>query len=255
MEGNTDDINYELNRVPTGIEGFDELCEGGLLRDYTYLISGTSGSGKTIFGLQFIYNGITKYNENGIIVATEERPEHIRENAKAFGWDLKALEDEGKLAIIDSASTKIGIPSQEKYVDVRPFDMRSMMDQIIMIQEEIDAKRSLIDSTTSIGFYLQDPAKIRVELLKLSTTLEILGLTSIMTSEVVDDDHPSRFGVENFVTEGTIALYYKRMENVRVRSLEIFKMRGSDHSKKIHPYDITTNGVVVHPHEEVYTVF
>ena len=255
MEGNTDDINYELNRVPTGIEGFDELCGSGLLRDYTYLISGTSGSGKTIFGLQFIYNGITKYNENGIIVATEERPEHIRDNAKAFGWDLKALEDEGKLAIIDAASTKIGIPSQEKYVDVRPFDMRSMMDQIIMIQEEIDAKRAVIDSTTSIGFYLQDPAKIRVELLKLSTTLEILGLTSIMTSEVVDDDHPSRFGVENFVTEGTIALYYKRMENVRVRSLEIFKMRGSDHSKKIHPYDITKNGVVVHPHEEVYTVF
>lgn len=254
MEGNTNNNNVS-DRVPTGIEGFDELCEGGLLRDHTYLISGTSGAGKTILALQFIYNGITKYNENGIIIATEERPDHIRANAKGFGWDLKALEDDGKLAIIDAASTKIGIPSQEKYVDVRPFDMRSMMDQIIMIQEEIDAKRAVVDSTTSIGFYLQDPAKIRVELLKLSTTLEILGLTSVMTSEVVDDDHPSRFGVENFVTEGTIALYYKRMENVRVRSLEIFKMRGSDHSKKIHPYDITKDGVVVHPHEEVYTVF
>jgi len=255
MKGNTDDNSDVFERVPTGIEGFDELCGGGLLRDHTYLISGTSGAGKTIFALQFIYNGITKYNENGIIIATEERPEHIRDNAKGFGWDLRALEDDGKLAIIDAASTKIGIPSQEKYVDVRPFDMRSMMDQIIMIQEEIDAKRAVIDSTTSIGFYLQDPAKIRVELLKLSTTLEILGLTSVMTSEVVDDDHPSRFGVENFVTEGTIALYYKRMENVRVRSLEIFKMRGSDHSKKIHPYDITKEGIVVHPHEEVYTVF
>ncbi len=255
MNGNTNDVKDELSRVPTGIEGFDELCEGGLLRDHSYLISGTSGAGKSILALQFIYNGITKYNENGIIVATEERPEHIRDNAKVFGWDLKKLEDEGKLAIIDAASTKIGIPSQEKYVDVRPFDMRSMMDQIIMIQEEIDAKRAVVDSTTSIGFYLQDPAKIRVELLKLSTTLEILGLTSMMTSEVVDDDHPSRFGVENFVTEGTIALYYKRMENVRVRSLEIFKMRGSDHSKKIHPYEITTTGVIVHPHEEVYTVF
>jgi len=255
MEGNTDNNNNEFDRVPTGIEGFDELCNGGLLRDHTYLVSGTSGAGKTILAIQFIYNGITKYNENGIFIATEERPDHIRANAKGFGWDLKALEDDGKLAIIDAASTKIGIPSQEKYVDVRPFDMRSMMDQIIMIQEEIDAKRAVVDSTTSIGFYLQDPAKIRVELLKLSTTLEILGLTSVMTSEVVDDDHPSRFGVENFVTEGTIALYYKRMENVRVRSLEIFKMRGSDHSKKIHPYEITKNGVVVHPHEEVYTVF
>ncbi|MDF1557430.1 MAG: ATPase domain-containing protein [ANME-2 cluster archaeon] len=255
MEDNVFDLNDPERRVPTGIEGFDELCGGGLLRDRTYLISGTSGAGKTILALQFLYNGITKYDENGIFVATEERPEQIRENGLMFGWDLKELENEGRLAIIDAASTKIGIPSQEKYVDVRPFDMRSMMDQIIMIQEELDAKRAVVDSTTSIGFYLQDPAKIRVELLKLSTTLEILGLTSIMTSEVVDDDHPSRFGVENFVTEGTIAMYYKRMENVRVRSLEVYKMRGSDHSKKIHPYDITSEGIVVHPHEEVYTVF
>ena len=255
MEGNQINSNDSEHRALTGVEGFDELCGGGLLRDRTYLLSGTSGAGKTILALQFIYNGITRYGENGIFVATEERPEHIREHALAFGWDLQTLEDEGRLAIIDAASTKIGIPSQEKYVDVRPFDMRSMMDQVIMIQEEIDAKRAAIDSSTSIGFYLQDPAKIRVELLKLATTLEILGLTSVMTCEIVDDEHPSRFGVENFVTEGTIAMYYKRVENIRVRSLEIYKMRGSDHSKKIHPYDILDKGIVVHPHEEVYTVF
>ncbi len=240
-------------RVPTGIAGFDELCGGGLLRNRTYLVSGPAGAGKTIFGLQYIYNGITKYGENGIIIATEERPEQIRENVKMFGWDFGALEDEGKLAIVDACSTKIGIPSHEKYVDVRPFDMRSMMDQIIAIQDDIDAKRSVVDGTTSIGFYLQDPAKIRVELLKLSTTLEILGLTSIMTCEIVDENMPSRFGVETFVTEGTILMYYKRTDSVRVRSIEIFKMRGSDHSKNIHPYEITTNGIVVHPHEEVYT--
>jgi KaiC/GvpD/RAD55 family RecA-like ATPase len=243
----------DQRRVPTGIAGFDELCGGGLLRNRTYLVSGAAGAGKTIFGLQYIYNGITKYGENGIIIATEERPEQIRENVKMFGWDFEALEDEGKLAIVDACSTKIGIPSHEKYVDVRPFDMRSMMDQIIAIQDEIDAKRSVVDGTTSIGFYLQDPAKIRVELLKLSTTLEILGLTSIMTCEIVDENLPSRFGVETFVTEGTILMYYKRTDSVRVRSIEIFKMRGSDHSKNIHPYEITTSGIIVHPHEEVYT--
>jgi KaiC/GvpD/RAD55 family RecA-like ATPase len=130
-----------------------------------------------------------------------------------------------------------------------------MMDQIIAAQEDINAKRALIDSSTSIGFNLQDPAKIRVELLKLSTTLEVLGLTSMMTCEITDDTQQSRFGVENFVTEGTVVLYYKRHENVRMRSMEIYKMRGSDHSKKIHPYDITPNGFVIHPHEEVYSMF
>lgn len=176
-----------------------------------------------------------------------------KENVKEFGWDFEALEEEGKLAILDACSTKIGIPSHEKYVDVRPFDMRSMMDQIIGIQDDIKAKRAVVDGTTSIGFYLQDPSKIRVELLKLSTTLEILGLTSLMTCEIIDENNPSRFGVEMFVTEGTILMYYKRTDSVRTRSIEIFKMRGSDHSKNIHPYEITLNGIVVHPHEEVYT--
>jgi KaiC/GvpD/RAD55 family RecA-like ATPase len=240
-------------RIPTGIAGFDEICGGGLLRNRTYLVSGAAGAGKTIFGLQYIYNGITKYGENGIYIAMEERPEQIRENVKEFGWDFEALEEKGKLAMVDACSTKIGIPSHEKYVDVRPFDMRSTMDQIIAIQDEIDAKRAVVDGTTSIGFYLSDPAKIRVELLKLSTTLEILGLTSLMTCEIIDENMPSRFGVEMFVTEGTILMYYKRTNSVRVRSIEIFKMRGSDHSKSIHPYEITPNGIVVHPHEEVYT--
>ncbi len=239
--------------VPTGIAGFDELCDGGILKNRTYLVSGTAGAGKTIFGLQYIYNGITKYGDNGIFIATEERPEQIRENVKQFGWNFEALEDEGKLAIIDACSTKIGIPSYEKYVDVRPFDMRSMLDQIMAIQEDIDAKRAVVDGTTSIGFHLQDPAKIRIELLKLSTTLEVLELTSLMTCEIIDDNLASRFGVETFVTEGTILMSYKQMNAVRVRSIEILKMRGANHSQKIHPYEITTKGIVIHPKEEVYS--
>ncbi|VVB88286.1 Circadian clock protein kinase KaiC [uncultured archaeon] len=239
--------------VPTGIPGFDELCGGGLPRNRTYLVSGTSGAGKTIFGLQYIYNGITKYEENGIFIAMEERPEQIRENVKQFRWDLKGLEEEGKLAIVDACSTKIGLPLYEKYIDDRPFDMRSMVDQIMAIQDNIDAKRAVVDGTTSIGFHFQDPSKIRIELLKLSTTLEIIGLTSLMTCEIIDDVMASRFGVEAFVTEGTILMSYKRRDAVRVRSTEILKMRGTNHSQRIHPYEITTKGIVVHPNEEVYS--
>ncbi len=244
--------HLDPKRVATGISGFDELCEGGLLRDRTYLVSGTSGAGKTNFALQFLFNGITQYGESGIFVAMEERPEQLRENVENLGLDIRAMEDEGKLAIIDACSTKIGLPTKEKYVDARPFDMRALMDQIIEIQEDIDAKRAVIDSTTSIGFHLNDPAKLRIELLKLSTTLEILGLTSMMTCEIVDDSQPSRFGVENFVTEGTIMMYYKRHNNIRTRTLEIYKMRGSNHSHKIHPYEIGEYGIAVHPNEEIY---
>jgi len=250
-----DQQSVESKRVPTGIPGFDELCEGGLIRDRTYLVSGTSGTGKTIFALQFLLNGIKQYGENGIFIAMEERPEQLRENMESFGLNIREMEAEGKLAIIDACSTKIGLPTKEKYVDSRPFDMRALMNQIIVIQEEIGAKRAVLDSTTSIGFNLNDPSKLRIELLKLSATLEILGLTSIMTCEIVDDTQPSRFGVENFVTEGTIVMYYKLRENIRARTLEIYKMRGSNHSYKIHPYDIGESGITVHPNEEVYTSF
>lgn len=247
--------SFDNKRVPTGIPGFDELCEGGLLRNMTYLLSGTSGAGKTNFALQYLFNGIINYHENGIFVAMEERPEQIRENVQKLGLNIRAMEAEGKLAIIDACSTKIGLPSREKYVDSRPFDMRALMDQIIEIQEDIGAKRAVLDSTTSIGFHFNDASKLRIELLKLSTTLELLGLTSLLTCEIVDDTQPSRFGVENFVTEGTIMMYYKRHENDRVRSIEIYKMRGSNHSNKIHPYEIGPRGIVVHPNEEVYTSF
>lgn len=242
-----------LERVPTGIPGFDELCEGGLLRDRSYLVSGPSGSGKTVFALQFIVNGIEKFNEPGIFIATEERPQHLREHTLTFGWDLEKFEDENMLAIVDATSTKIGLPSDEKYIDVRPFDTRSLLDQIITIQDEIGAKRAVVDSTTSIGFTIGDPAKFRVELLKISTTMEILGLTSLLTCEVIENgpDKISRFGVENFVVEGTIVLYYTRVENTRMRSIEIFKMRGTNHSKKIHPFEITNKGIVVYSKEEI----
>ncbi|HDN73608.1 MAG TPA: circadian clock protein KaiC, partial [Archaeoglobus sp.] len=138
--------------------------------------------------------------------------------------------------------------------DVRPFDTRSLLDQIITIQDEISARRAVLDSTTSIGFTIGDPAKFRIELLKISTTMEILGLTSVLTCEVVENgvDRISRFGVENFVVEGTIVLYYTRIENTRARSIEIFKMRGTSHSKKIHPFEITDKGIVVYSKEEVF---
>jgi len=239
-------------RVPSGIPGFDELCEGGFLRGRSYLISGTSGAGKTNFCLQYLYRGVLDYGESGIFVATEERPEHIRENAATFGWDLETLEEENLIAIIDASSTKIGLPSNERYVEIKPFDVNSLLDTIITIQEEIDAKRCVVDSTTALAFLIGDVGKIRLELLKLSITLEILGLTSLLTCEITREGEITRFGVENFVTDGVIVLYYNQVDNMRAHTLEVYKMRGTKHSTKIHPYEITSEGIVIHPYEEVF---
>ncbi len=238
-------------RVKTGLEGFDKISAGGLLEGRTYLLSGDAGSGKSIFSAQYLYNGAKKYDEPGILVATEETPANIRENMSSFGMDLEKLEKENKLAIIDASAAKIGIPSDEKYVEVKPFDIRSLINEIIDVKEEIGAKRCVIDSITALAFNLENRSEVRKELLKLSATLGVLGLTSILTSEAKGDSI-SRFDVEEFITEGTIRLYYQRKNGARVRSIEIYKMRGSDHSNELHPFDITNKGIKIHPGEEVF---
>ena len=81
----------QVQKLPTGIEGFDDVCHGGLPIGRSTLISGTSGTGKTIFSLNFLYNGIRQYNEPGIFVTFEESPLDILRNAASFGWDLQSM--------------------------------------------------------------------------------------------------------------------------------------------------------------------
>jgi len=240
-------------RVRTEIPGFDELCGGGLLKRRSYLVSGISGSGKTILGLQYLYNGIIKHNQNGIYISTEEAPDKVRQNMLQFGWDIKNLEDEGKFAIIDARHIKFDASSIDISIDVESFDMHSLLEKFILIQDEVAAKRVLVGGVASIGYSLGEHKSIRSELTKLSKTLDFMGLTSLITCETIDEGGAGRLGVETFITEGTIVMSQKRKDNVKVRSIEIVRMKGSTHSPSIHPYEITTNGIVVHSHEEVYS--
>lgn len=240
----------ESERVPTGVTGFDDLCGGGLLRNHTYLVAGAAGCGKTIFALQFLYHGATKYDEPGIFLATEERPGRIRRNAKRFGWDFEALELKNKIAFLDGTSTRVGMPSTEKYVEVRGLDMDSLLDDFVRIQEEIGAVRAVVDSWSSLSYIYSDPARARTEALRLAATLEALGMTALVTSEWVGED---RILAESFLVDGVILLYNSREpgKNFRSRSVEVYKMRGSEHSQKIHPFDITPGGIVIHAREEM----
>jgi len=244
-------INPE--RVRTEIPGFDELCGGGLLKRRSYLVSGLSGAGKTILGLQYLYNGIIKHGEHGIYVSTEEAPLRVRENMLQFGWDLKKLEEDGKLAIIDARHLKFGASSLDRSVSVESFDMGSLLDKFLLIHDEIAAKRVLVGGAASISYSLGEHSKTRGELMKLSKTLEYMGLTSLITCETIDESGAGRFGFETFITDGTILMSQKRRDNVKVRSIEILQMKGSNHSQSIHPYEITSNGIVVHSNEDIYS--
>ncbi|MCD6229932.1 MAG: circadian clock protein KaiC [Candidatus Diapherotrites archaeon] len=245
-----------MERVPTGISGFDELIGGGFPRGRSMLISGGTGTGKTIFCIQFLLNGATQYNEPGVYVTLDERPGLIREDMLQFGWDLRKLEDEGKLIIVDASMAKIGIPSSEEYsISSSGFDLDKLIVEIMRVSKEIGARRLAIDSLAAMGLHFSDQTSVRKAILKLNFMMMRTNLTTLATSEIPEGSNLfSKYGVEEFVADGVIMLHYLGIGTQSNRTLHIRKMRGTPHSEDIHPLEITKKGIKVHKVDEAYGI-
>lgn len=243
-----------MNRLKSGITGLDELVEGGFPEGRSLLVSGACGTGKTIFGMQFIYMGASKFNEPGVYVTLDERPDLIRQDVLRFGWDLRKLEDKNMIQIIDGSIAKIGIPSDEEFsLPVTGFDVDKLLLEIMRVSKKIGAKRVVIDSLPALGFNFENQNDVRKAILKLSYMLMRTGVTSIMTSEVDEGSNQyGKFGVEEYVVDGVIILHYMGVGTQSNRTLHIRKMRATKHSEDLHPLAITEKGMVVHKIEEEY---
>lgn len=228
----------KLTRVKTGIEGLDELLNGGIPAHSTVLLSGVAGSGKTLFAFQFLYNGIVKYKEPGVYISLEEEPERIIESVRnTFGWDLEKLIRKKMLSVVKA--------------ELYNFDKLKML-----IQDEVDrikAKRLVIDQSTILALFFERPLEVRKGIFELSRMLRKLGCTTLLISELTEGKKGiSAFGVEEFVVDGVIILYYIKEGNVFTRALSIRKMRNTAHDTGIHPVRITKKGITVYPTEQVF---
>ncbi len=234
-----------MTRTKTGISGLDELIGGGLIEGSSILVSGGTGSGKTIFGLQFLYNGVSKYDEPGVFVTIETRPRDLRLEAQQFGWDLETLEKKNALIIVDAASSKAGLPTSEKYALRRGFDVSTLAEEIYRAVEDSKAKRLVIDCISALGMKFNDPSEVRSELFRISALLRELEVTSLLISETIDPDTHSRAGVEQFVTQGLISLNLFEDSGTLKRDLLVRKMRQTSHSLKKHTFTIGKNGIEI----------
>jgi KaiC/GvpD/RAD55 family RecA-like ATPase len=226
-------------RTPSGIPGIDELIGGGLTQNSLTLLTGTTGSGKTILSCQFIYSGVKDYDQPGVYISFEEPVENIKENCLVFGWDFEPMEKKDKVI----------------FVRYDPFHVEDIYELIETNIKKIDAKRVVIDSISALGLYVRDIPDIRRMVFNISLLLRKLGCTSILISETLPmKTSLSRFGVEEFVTDNVIVLYYNRTAAQFSRSLAIWKMRGSEHTNRIHPYTITGKGITVYSKEEASNV-
>ena len=227
-----------MERVKTGISGLDEIMGGGIPKNQLVLITGTSGTGKTILCNQFVFKGVKEFKENGVYLSFEEPVDFIKHNAKPFGWDFDILEKSGKFQFI-------------RYDPYRVEDAFEILESTI---REVNASRVVIDSISALALYVRDDAELRRMIYNLSNILRKLDCTALMVSEIVHGTEPrlSRYGVEEFVSDGVLVLYYERIETLFTRAAQVWKLRGSTHSEKLHPYEITSKGIVIHPKQEAY---
>ncbi len=230
-------------RLRTGIRGLDELIDGGFIAGSTIVVSGDTGTGKTTFGLQFIYNGAMQFGEPGVIITFETRPDEIRTGALQFGWDLQKLERENSIVIVDVASSKAGLPTSERHAIRRGADLATLAEEIYQAVEEVKAKRLLLDSLPGMSIRYNDPVEARENIYRMSALLQQLRVTAILIGEI--NNPPGYGGIEQSVTQGLIKLNLIERNGCLERSLVIWKMRNTRHSMKRHPFIITEHGIEV----------
>jgi len=240
-----------LERVGTGIDGLDQILAGGYPKERTVLIAGPAGTGKSTFALQFLVSGIVNEDSPGIYVSFDESLENVRNDGMSYGWDLKSLEDQNLLAMIDGYSERAGVQSDEKYNTKLEVD--ELLNHLINIIDSIGAERIVIDSITAIALSLDSELIRRKEILKFSAVMSALTCTTLMISEAIKADEISRFGIEEFMAQGVITLRYQFGKSGR-RSIQVRKMRGIKHSLRERPFMITNSGIEVYPDEELYGI-
>jgi len=233
-----------IEKIETGIEGFDMISEGGLPKGRTTLIAGTSGSAKTVFAVQFLSEGIIKKNEPGVFVTFEEPPDDIRKNVISLGWDVAKWEQEGKWAFVD-ASPLMG----ESNVISGEYDLGALLARIEHAVNKINATRISMDSIGSIFARFTDAGMVRNELFKIASVVKQMGVTGIITAERTKEyGDIARFGIEEFVADNVIILRNVLESEKRRRTMEILKFRGTSHQKGEYPFTvIKNNGIIAIP--------
>ena len=232
----------KIEKLLTGIEGFDLVTNGGLPIGRSTLLCGTAGSAKTVLAMQFLVMGAAR-GENGVIVTFEETPADLRRNVKGFGWDLAKLEAEKKLAFVDASPR-----ADEERLEAGSYDFGALVARIEAAIRKVSAKRVALDSIGSIFTQFQDTAIVRRELHRIAAALKQFGVTALITSERSEEYGAiSRHGVEEFVADNVILLRNALDLEKRRRTIEVLKFRGTSHQKGEYPFSVNEKGVIVIP--------
>jgi circadian clock protein KaiC len=225
-------------KAATGIEGFDEITNGGLPHGRTTLLVGQPGAGKTIFGLKFLVHGARDCREPGIFVAFEEASKRIIANAEGFDWELPELL-RNKLYIVDAQP-------QADLVQTGDFDLSGLLTALEAKAKEMGARRIVFDAIDVMLALLPDPAAKRREMYRLHAWLLESDMTAIITAKAGGDEasslteHP--FSFVQFMVDCSVVLNHSVSLGVSQRNLRVQKYRGSAFDENEAPFVIGKTG-------------
>jgi len=231
---------HQLTKALTGIQGLDDITEGGLPAGRPTLLCGAAGCGKTLFAMTFLVNGAAQFGEAGVFMSFEERADDLAENVASLGYDLDTLVADKKL-VIDHVRIE---PSE---IEVSgDYDFEPIFVRLGYAIDQVGAKRVVLDTIEALFSGFTDQTVLRAELRRLFGWLKDRGVTAIITGER-GDGQLTRYGIEEYVSDCVILLDNRVHDQVTTRRLRIVKYRGASHGTNEYPFLIDARGVSVMP--------
>ena len=251
----------DIPRISTGVPGLDRMLGGGLVASRPYLVTGGTGSGKTLLGLSFLMDGL-RHGEQVLLVAVDEPPQEILENVRSFGWDLSAVStldanpgtrairrmaDVQEIRALGDVKTMRDISAENR----RPSDADDISIQSIhlKLRQQMSGHRFtrvVVDSITSIRrFALKGSTDPQAERTEVQSLLRFLSEQEATTLISATPGNPGLLSPEEVLTRGEILLTRKWVGDRSVRQLKIVRMRGSAHDPERRPFAITARGIIV----------
>ena len=236
-----------MERMTTGISGFDDKLDGGYVPGSVILIAGKAGTCKTLFSASFIYEGVNK-NEPGVYITTEEMENEIKSDLiSVFGWDFPSYEKKG---LINFMSIKPIYPDKvlgdADLAKISKFYTYDISKKIVAAVRAVGAKRLVIDSISIFEMFIKDKYLAKISLMTLLEELRKTGVTTMITGEIPETSEGlSRNEIVEYIADGVLKLEFVPVSEDYKRTITIRKMRRTNHSSEIHPFTFDKAGLKI----------